>query len=250
MKNPAQVRGNLKSTHVPTRFLPGKGVCVQMQKIVCLLFCILAGAMLAAAGCTSSNGTGTASGVTPTATTGSGQTTSLLAPYALTASDVPAGFNLTGGREKGSNEVSKTAIQLGWQAGYVIVYSMPGDSTANRTTITQTITLYNTTYLAALPEVIRTSEQETTGYDYANVSVQLAGNSVTGYEAIVNQTAISASITPTPTSGVVVVKETPQDFREVAFVKGDYLDVIRVSGPAGTNEMLASLAQAAYAKLP
>ncbi|MFA5332312.1 MAG: hypothetical protein WC342_08030 [Methanoregula sp.] len=221
-----------------------------MQKIMCLAFCLLAGAFLGIAGCTSSDGAGSsAANVTTLVPAGSGSVATL-EPLALTVSDVPAGFNLTAGREKSSTEVSQMALDIGWKGGYVIVFSKPGDSTANRTTITQTITLYNTINPGGILEVIRMSEQTTAGYDYANLSVSSTGNTAMAYEAIVNKTALTTTETPTPSTGMIIVPENPQDYREAAFVKGNYLDVIRIAGPDGTNAMLDSLAQKAYAKIP
>ncbi|MDD1703401.1 MAG: hypothetical protein LUQ31_10520 [Methanoregula sp.] len=224
-----------------------------MQKVLYLTLCLLAGAAIVVAGCTSSSPGNAGTAVTTTETpsgTGSNGTVVSLAPLALNAGDVPSGFTLTSSREKTSDEVSDMAKEIGWREGYVTEFTKTGNDTANTTTITQTITGYNTTNLAGIISMVKKSEQTYTGYRFSDLPLPATGSETLAYEATVNASAQSKDfITGNPVESAVVTVAS-QDYQEVIFGKGDLMEVIRISGPGADYATLKNLAETAYAKMP
>jgi hypothetical protein len=220
---------------------------VGMQRSIAIGLCLIVCAAILCAGCTSSSGTGSA------ATTGTATTTPTtnvsLAPLALTPTNVPAGYTLVSSRQKSSDEMSSVAKDLGWQEGYVTIYSSPAGSAGKPTTITQTITVYSGKDISSIVSLVDKNERQQNGLVFSDLALPATGADTRAFSAAL----VNATPTVTP-GGMVTLAEssgtTPTvGYTEVIFGKGEILEVIRMSGPGAQYDTLKSLAEMAYAKL-
>jgi hypothetical protein len=218
---------------------------VGMQRSIVFGLCLIVCAAILGAGCTSTSGAGSAPSV-GTATTVPSANISL-APLALTPADVPAGYTLVSARQKSADEMSTLAKDLGWQQGYVTVYSTPANSTGGPTTITQTLTVYSNTSTTDMISLIYSNEQQQKGLVFSDLSQPATGADTRAFSAV------PVNATPTATSGMTAFAESSgtapaEGYMEVIFVKGTVTEVIRMTGPAAQYDTLKSLAETAYAK--
>jgi hypothetical protein len=154
-------------------------------------------------------------------------------------------------REKTPAEVSPVALDLGWESGYVVRYTAPTQGGAGATEIVQTLAVYPE---KNLPEILSAAVQQDTssdGYAFANLSLPMTGENSRAFRA----TVIPAITTQATGFGLPGTTESaasavPQDFVEGIFTKGNYLDVIRISGPSPDYGLLLNLSVTAYNRLP
>lgn len=221
-------------------------------------FLILAAALfvvLSAAGCTSQSSSLTSAtmpAATPSGSASSGVALSLLA---LTPADLPAGYEETAARAKESSEVSETAQNLGWQAGYVVTFANRSAPAGQQDTIIQTLTTYPEASMAGIIGIMNMQEKSFSGMTYSDIPVSGIGTSGTGFVA-----RISTNTTEQPTSTSALPNMAGaegrkyagpgQDFAEVYFTKGTTIEVIRMTGPHASGEEVATLAQTAYKRIP
>jgi hypothetical protein len=220
---------------------------VGMQRSIAIGLCLIVYAAILCAGCTSSSGTGS------TATTGIATNTPTtnvsLAPLALIPTDVPAGYTLVSSRQKSAGEMSTLAKDLGWQEGYITIYSSLENSTGGPTTITQTITVYSGKDMSSIVSLVNSNERQQNGLVFSDLALPSTGADTRAFSAAL----VNATPTVTP-GGMVTLAEssgtTPTaGYTEVIFGKGEILEVIRMSGPGAQYDTLKSLAETAYAKL-
>ncbi|MGA2162559.1 MAG: hypothetical protein ABSG28_10265 [Methanoregula sp.] len=218
-----------------------------MRRSLFIGLSLIIGIVLLCTGCTSAPGTQTAPAPIATAPTANVS----LAPLALGPADIPAGFVLQTSRQKSADEVSSLARDLGWQQGYITVYSTPENSTGGSSVITQTVTEYSGQNMSRLVSFADTGEHQQKGLVFADLPVPATGPDTRAYAAsVANATPVSSSTggnmamlaedsgTSAPTVGYV----------EVIFARGNILDVIRMSGPGAQYDTLKALAETAYAK--
>jgi len=222
-----------------------------MQKYSWSVPVIFVAALILCAGCTSAPAANPAAPV-PT----QGPANSTLTAYTLASSDLPAGWTLLSSREKTAAEMSTAAKNLGWQDGYVVVYTLPANATAGTCTLTQTVTRYSGQNMSALVSLVATNERKVGGLAFTDLPSPATGSDTRAFAAVL----VNATPSATPTGGMASIafeSQTPvatDGYVEVVFAKGDILDVIRMSGtcpPYETipYEMLASLGKTAYTKL-
>jgi hypothetical protein len=158
---------------------------------------------------------------------------------------------LVSGRQKSAGEMSTLAKDLGWQEGYISVYSLPDNSSGGPTTITQTITVYSGKDMSSIVSLVDKNERQQTGLEFSDLPLPATGPETRAISAAVaNKTP-----TPTATGGMIAIAEetktsvTTEGYSEVIFGKGEILEVIRISGPDAQYDTLKTLAETAYAKL-
>jgi len=220
------------------------------MKILSLpVLAIVVAALLLCAGCTSAPAA-TQAAETPT------PTNATLSAYALAPSDLSEGWTLVTSREKTTAEMSPLARDLGWQAGYVVAYTLPANNSAGTCTLTQTVTRYSVQNMSDLVSVVAANERKVGGLAFTDLPAPATGPDTRAFSAVL----VNGTPTATPTGGMESIafeSSAPvatDGYVEVIFAKGDILDVIRMSGtcpPYDTipYETLASLGKTAYTKL-
>lgn len=217
-----------------------------MQRSLVIGLCLIVCAALLDAGCTSTSGTGS---VTPThAATTAPPANITLAPLALTQADVPAGYTLVSGRQKSADEMSSVAKDLGWQQGYVTIYSTTGNMTAGPTAITQTITVYGGKDISSIVSLVDSNERQQKGLTFSALALPATGADTRAFSAA------PVNATPTISTGSLGLAgssgtTTTEGYIEVIFGKGEILEVIRMNGPGAQYDTLKSLAETAYARV-
>lgn len=211
-----------------------------------LLLCVCIGAALAVAGCTNAPAPGAATTAATPAVT--------LSSLALGPSDVPAGYTLTAAREKNATDVSQLALDLGWQAGYVVQYT---NGSARQGTIVQSIARYPAGSIPDVIGLVGKQEKNNAAMDYADIASFSLGDVSGGFTGKMKAGGIAIPTTPgnNPiTSGALVnsaSQDLPgQDFAEVYFAKGTIFEVIRVTAPGADTATAEALARTAYSKIP
>ena len=210
---------------------------------------IVVAAFLLCAGCTSAPAA-TQAAETPA------PTNATLSAYALAPSDLSAGWTQVTSREKTTAEMSPLARDLGWQDGYVVVYTLPANNSAGTCTLTQTVTRYSVQNISDLVSVVAANERKVGGLAFIDLPAPATGPDTRAFSAVL----VNGTPTATPTGGMESIafeSSAPMatdGYVEVIFAKGDILDVIRMSGtcpPYDTipYETLASLGKTAYTKL-
>jgi hypothetical protein len=213
-----------------------------MQRSLFLGLALVACAALFSAGCISSPGTQAA----PVPAAPALAANVSLAPLALAPADVPSGYTLLSGRQKSAGEMGTLAKDLGWQQGYVTVYSL--NDTAGPSAITQTITVYAGKNMSDLVSLVDTGERQEKGLNFTDLPLPATGPDTRAFAA----TAANTTPSSTATGGMLLAAGTSapaEGYAEVIFVKGDILEVIRMTGPGAQNDVLTTLAETAYAKL-
>jgi len=152
--------------------------------------------------------------------------------------------------------MSSLARDLGWQDGYVVVYTLPANNSAGTCTMTQTVTRYSAQNMSDLVSVVAANERKVGGLAFTDLPAPATGPDTRAFSAVL----VNGTPTATPTGGMASIafeSSAPvatDGYVEVVFAKGDILDVIRMSGtcpPYDTipYETLASLGKTAYTKL-
>lgn len=174
-----------------------------------------------------------------------------LAPFALTTADMPAGSIILSGRQKSADEVNPVAHDLGWKQGYVIVGSLPSDTTTIPIILTQTLTVYPEDKIAGIVSLINTNERQQYGLEFSDLPLPATGPNTYSISAVVsNNTAEPVASGEGIIGSYGKSTDTPaQGYIEVIFYKGDILEVIRLSGPGANYTTLNLLSETAYAKL-
>ena len=214
-----------------------------MQRSLFLGLALIACAALFCAGCISSPGTQAA----PVPAAPAQAANVSLAPLALAPADMPSGYTLLSGREKSAGEMGTLAKDLGWQQGYVTVYSL--NDTAGQSAITQTIAVYAGKNMSDLVSLVYTTERQEKGLNFTDLPLPATGPDTRAFIA----TAADATPSSTATEGTIMLaagtSAPSEGYAEVIFAKGDILEVIRMTGPGAHNDVLTPLAETAYAKL-
>jgi hypothetical protein len=216
--------------HFPNRFI-----------IVVLVF-----TAVLATGCM--QGAGPAAPATPVPVTGSS-----LQDLALRLSEVPACFSLTDEHVKNSGEVGQLAKDLGWQAGYEVMYTCPAAG-AEPTILVQSLAVYPAANMPGLASMVD-KQDRSAGFSYEDLTFPDQGSAMLGFygKAVGTEDAGSVAGTGllTRTTGVTETNVVPgSDVAEIIFSRGTYFSVLKMTGP-GTNEtVIRDLALVAYAKIP
>jgi hypothetical protein len=216
-----------------------------MQRSILFGLCLIVCAAILGAGCLSLSGAANAPAA-GTATIVPSANISLV-PLALTPADVPVGFTLVSARQKSADEMSTLARDLGWQQGYVTVYSTPANSTGGPMTITQTLTVYSNTSTTDMVSLIYSNEQQQKGLVFSDLAKPATGADTRAFSAV------PVNAAPMVTSGLAGFAgnsgTAPKEgYMEVIFVRGTVTEVIRMTGPAAQYDTLKALAETAYAK--
>lgn len=201
---------------------------------------------LLAAGCTSPSAN---TGTIPAATVPSTYNTTP-ASLAFTPADLPAGSTPVLSQARAADEMSDQARDLGWRGGYVTVYTLPANDTGTAT-VTQSLAVYAGKNISDIIAIVDANERQQTGFVFTDLPLPATGAGTRAFAATpVNATpaAISTGAVATPDQGP---GSAADGYIEVIFGRGDILEVIRISGPGAAEQRgtLASLAEAAYAKL-
>ena len=106
-----------------------------MQIPAPLLFAFIITGMILTAGCT--QGTAPAATATPLPAAAPD-----LRALALDPADLPACFSLTNEQVKTPDNVGSLARDLGWQAGYAVTFTCPGNGTGEPTVILHSLAVY------------------------------------------------------------------------------------------------------------
>jgi len=215
-----------------------------MKNLIAPAAVLVVCAALLAAGCTSAD-----TGAVPAAPVPAAYNTTL-ASLALTPADLPAGSTPVLSQARAAGEMSEQARDLGWRGGYVTVYTLPANDTGTATVI-QSLAVYAEKNITDIIAVVDANERLQTGFVFTDMPLPATGAGTRAFAATpVNATpaAISAGAVATPDQGS---GSAADGYIEVIFGKGDILEVIRISGPGAGEQRstLASLAEAAYAKL-
>ena len=168
----------------------------------------------------------------------------------LTPSDVPQNFTLVESRAKNATDVGNLALSLGWQQGYVVRYASFSEGRSGSTEILHTIALYPEKNIPAVAERIERQERSDNNMTFSDLSLLSPGNyshAFSGKETL----RISNKSDNVFLLEYDSAKETiQQDFIEIIFSKGDFLEIIRLTGPGSDFSTLSYLAQKAYNKIP
>src|SRR5208337_1015318 len=188
-----------------------------MQRSSFLGLALVACAALFSAGCISSPGTQAAP--VPAAPVQVANVS--LAPLALAPADVPSGYTLISSRQKPAGEMGTLAKDLGWQQGYVTVYSL--NDTTGPSAITQTITVYSGKNMSDLVSLVDTSERQEKGLNFTDLPLPATGPDTRAFVA----TAANATPSSTATGGTIMLaadsgtSEPVEGYAEVIFAKGN-----------------------------
>jgi hypothetical protein len=216
-----------------------------MQRSIVFGLCLIVCAAILGAGCMSLSGAGSAPAAGTVTPVPSANVS--LALLAIAPADVPAGYTLVSARQKSADEMSTLAKDLGWQQGYVVIYSTPVNSTGGPTTITQTLTVYSNKSTSDMVSLIYSNEQQQKGLVFSDLAQPATGANTRAFSAV------PVNATPTAISGMTAFAEStgtaPEEgYMEVIFGKDTVTEVIRMTGPGAQYDTLKSLAETAYAK--
>jgi hypothetical protein len=211
-----------------------------------LILTALVCAMLASSGCstTSSSAPATPASATPAPA-------ATLALLALTPADVPPGYTQTGSREKNAAEVSRLALDLGWQAGYVVTFTNNSAGPDDRTTVVQTLTVYPENSIPGVIGVIVRQERSDTDMTFSDIPAPGIGDTSGGFTGKAHARLIVTTYdNSNPLAPAAARTEPKQDFAEIYFSKGSIFEVIRMTGHGLDAATVTTLARTAYAKIP
>ena len=229
-----------------TGFFALANINLRMHISPCSVILLLIGIVVFTAGCT--QGTGQVVPATPLP--GSAPD---LHGLALSGSEVPGCFSLAEQHIKSSGDVGKLARDLGWQAGYVVMYSCPAEG-HEPTTILHSITVYPAENLPGI--VSKVYEQDrSSGYMYEDLSFPEKGSAMRGFYGKVNETQASGLSPGTYlVSGGRGVPETNAvsggDVAEIMIYHGTIFEVLKMTGPGTNVTIIRDMAQKASAKIP
>jgi hypothetical protein len=217
-----------------------------MQSRSSLFILILASTAVFTAGCTQ----GTAPALPPTPLP---VTAPHLQDLALSTTDVPACFKMTGQRAKDPSEVGTLAKDLGWQAGYVVRFTCPSDG-VEPNVITHSLAVYPSENLSGIAFMVN-EQDRLEGFTYENLSFPNQGSALYGFFGKTGGT-YSSGIFPgisMDTGRDEVTKkdnETGSGEGEIIFYRGTIFEVIRMTGPGTNVSILRDLTGKASAKIP
>jgi hypothetical protein len=161
---------------------------------------------------------------------------------------------MTDSKAKTPADVSKLAMELGWQAGYVVRFTGPAPDEMGANEITQTIAIYQE---RSIPDVISLAvQQDSSDRDlaYTDLPVQGLGNNARAFTGKAGAQVLIKPADTNPVFGSMNKNEAQAVFKnevaEIIFSKGDTFEVIRMTGPSVDSALLVNLAQKAYAKIP
>jgi hypothetical protein len=220
-----------------------------MQKHVFLIAGLVVCTVLAAAGCVAS--APPSAQVQQVTTAILPASPSSLEPFSLAPADLPPGFTLTESREKTTADVSSLALDLGWESGYVVHYVSSTNGDGGTTDIVQNLAVYPEKNLPDVISAVVRQETSAEGYVFANLSLPMTGENSRAFRATAVNT-MTTQVTgnvPLGTTGSAA-STASQNFVEGIFARGNYLDVIRISGPSPDYGLLVNLSVTAYNRLP
>lgn len=211
-----------------------------------LIIVILVFTAVLAAGCT--QGTGPAATATPVPVPGPG-----LQDLALKPSEVPACFSLTDQHTKSSGDVGQLAKDLGWQAGYEVMYTCPATG-AEPTILVQSLAVYPAGNMHGLASMVD-KQDRSAGFSYEDLTFQGQGSTMNGFYGKAGSAGVPGSSEGTAhltgTRSVPEMSVVPgSDVAEVIFSKGTRFSVLKMTGPGTNATVIRDLALVAYAKLP
>jgi len=176
------------------------------------------------------------------------------AQLALTQSDVPQGFTLVESKAKTNADVSKLALDLGWQDGYMVRFISPVQDARGANEIVQSIAIYQE---RTIKDVIAMAEQQGRSdidLTYTDIPVQGLGNNA---RAFYGKASAQILLKPTPANQLIPGMDknaVPAIFKnevaEIIFSKGNTFEVLVMTGPSPDTALLIELAKKAYAKIP
>ena len=176
------------------------------------------------------------------------------AQLALTQSDVPQGFTLVESRAKTATDVSKLALELGWQDGYVVRFISPAQDARGANEIVQSIAIYHE---RTIKDVIAMAEQQgrsDTDLTYTDLPVQGLGNNARAFSGKASAQILLKPTQDKPLFAGTNDNEVPAVFKnevaEIIFSKGNTFEVLIMTGPSPDTALLFDLAKKAYAKIP
>lgn len=176
------------------------------------------------------------------------------AQLALTQSEVPQGFTQVERWTKTPADVSKLALDLGWQAGYEVRFISPAQGGIGNNEVVQSIAIYPE---STIKDVIAMAEQQgrsDSDLTYTDLPVQGLGNNS---RAFLGKAGSQILLKPTPANQLITSlnkNEVQAIFKnevaEIIFSKGNTFEVIKMTGPSVDTALLIDLAKKAYAKIP
>ena len=176
------------------------------------------------------------------------------AQMALTQSDVPQGFTLVESKAKTAADVSKLALELGWQDGYGVQFINPAQDARGANEIVQSIAIYQE---RTIKDVIAMAEQQgrsDTDLTYTDLPVQVLGNNARAFSG---KASAQILLKPTPANQLIAGMDKNEvqavfknEVAEIIFSKGNTFEVIKMTGPSVDSALLIDLAKKAYAKIP
>ncbi|MDD4138242.1 MAG: hypothetical protein PHT99_10190 [Methanoregula sp.] len=210
-----------------------------------LLLAALMCAVLTASGCTSSSGPSA-----PATTVPAAAPSVPLASLALAPSDIPAVYTLTESRQKTAADVSSLALELGWQAGYAVIYTNTSAASSDEGTIVQTITVYPVTGIPGITGVIDKQERLDSDMVFSDIPDPGVGDTSGGYVGKARADLVLKTDFSDPLAKEAAITENRPDVAELWFSKGSIFEVIRITGPGADIPTVTALARTAYAKIP
>lgn len=216
-----------------------------MQKIIPVAAAVFLCAAILCAGCTSLQ---SPAAVTPAPSQAAAASGTTLMPLVLTPAELPFGSTLVSSGARSLSEMSTTAKDLGWQAGYVTVYSLPANGTSGTTTVTQSLAVYSGKNISDIVTLVDANERRQTGLSFTDLPVPATGSFARAYAAV----PVKAGTTSAVGNNISLSQGTTtavEGYKEVIFGKGTVLEVIRITGPGADTATLDALAETAYKKL-
>jgi len=209
--------------------------------IIAILLCLL----VLATGCTGRTGT-----AVPTPNTSEHIT---LESLVLTPSELPQNLTLRESRVKNSTEVSKLARDLGWEAGYEVIYTYPAAG-AEPTVLVHSLAVYPANNVPGIAAMVDRQDRPA-GFLYENMSDPDLRFYISGFSAKVSSTDTSGV---SPGSFVIAggknvsaaASGTTGDFAEFIVFRGKVFEVLKMTGPQENATLLHDLARKAAEKIP
>ena len=172
----------------------------------------------------------------------------------LTLSDLPPGFTLAESRAKTSANVSRLALDLGWQEGYVVRYNSPAQSGRGEYEIVQTIAIYPSHNISRVTALAEQYDRSDSDLSFTDLPVHGLGDTARAFSGRAGAQISVRPVNANPLADGLENRDArsagKKDFSEIIFSKGDTLVVIRITGPAIDPEGLLTLAQKAWARIP
>lgn len=176
------------------------------------------------------------------------------AKYALAQSDMPPGFVLAESRTKTSADLSKVAMELGWQAGHVVRFVHPAQNGTGASEIIQTVTRYPAKNIPDLIAMAEMQGRSSSDMSYTGIPVTGLGKDARAFSGQIGSPVMVKPTDANPVMAGMNKNEaavvTQSNFTEILFSKGDIFVVFTMTGDSPDAALLADLARTAYAKIP